>query len=75
MDRAAFGRWHGAFTALLDCAKSARKSAECAAGWERDAAGFFSEDERGEVRAMAVYYVDEVLRAPSEKRMTYCRAR
>jgi glyoxylase-like metal-dependent hydrolase (beta-lactamase superfamily II) len=72
MDRAAFGRWRGAFTALLDCAKSDHEAAACAAGWEQNAAGFFSEGERADVRAMANYYVAEVLRAPPEKRMTQC---
>jgi glyoxylase-like metal-dependent hydrolase (beta-lactamase superfamily II) len=75
MDRAAFRRWQGAFAAVLDCAHSNRTSADCATGWERDAAGFFTEAERPSVRELAVYYVDEVLRAPSEKRMTYCRSR
>ena len=46
MDRAAFRRWRGAFTALLDCARSAHAAEDCAAGWERDATGFFSEAER-----------------------------
>lgn len=75
MDRTAFRRWRGAFESLLDCARSSRTSADCAAGWERDAAGFFTDAERASVRELAVYYVDEVLRAPSEKRMAYCRAR
>jgi glyoxylase-like metal-dependent hydrolase (beta-lactamase superfamily II) len=72
MDRAAFGRWRNAFTAVLDCAQSARPSSDCAAQWERDAAGFFAESERSDVRELAVYYVDEILRAPIEKRMPYC---
>jgi glyoxylase-like metal-dependent hydrolase (beta-lactamase superfamily II) len=74
LDRAGFRRWHGDFGALIDCAKSGRKAADCAAGWEQGAAGFFSEAERAEVRAMALYYVDEVLRAPPEQRMADCRA-
>lgn len=73
MDRAGFRRWRSVFTAYLDCAKSDRKAADCAAQWERDAAGFYSEAERPEVHALAVYYVDAVLRAPPDKRMAYCR--
>jgi glyoxylase-like metal-dependent hydrolase (beta-lactamase superfamily II) len=75
MDRVDFGRWQQAFAAVLDCAHSSRSAADCAAAWERDAAGFFTEVERPSVRELAVYYVDEVLRAPPEKRMAYCRAR
>lgn len=75
MDRAAFARWHRGFRALLDCARSSHSAEDCAEGWERDATGFFSEAERADVRAMGVYYVAEVLRAPPERRMAYCRRR
>jgi glyoxylase-like metal-dependent hydrolase (beta-lactamase superfamily II) len=74
MERAAFRRWRGAFDSLLDCARSSRTSPDCAAGWERDAAGFFTEAERPSVRELAIYYVDEVLRAPPKKRTVYCRS-
>lgn len=73
MDRTQFARWRRAFTALIACARSDAKSDDCAAGWQRNAAGFFTEAERPEVRELAVYYVDEVLRAPPERRMAYCR--
>lgn len=74
MDRAAFGRWRGAFTALIDCARSVRPAADCAAGWERDAAGFYTEADRPALREMGIYYIEEVLRAPPERRMAYCRS-
>jgi glyoxylase-like metal-dependent hydrolase (beta-lactamase superfamily II) len=73
MDRADFRRWRGAFTAYVDCAKSTRPAADCAAGWERDAAGFYTPAEQRELRAMGIYYAEEVLRAPPERRMAYCR--
>ena len=74
MTRADFARWRTAFASWLDCARSSRSAEDCAAGWERDAAGFFTEAERSSVRMMARYYVDEVLRAPPAQRMAYCRA-
>ena len=72
MDRAAFTRWHMAFTAYVDCAKSDASAADCAAGWMRDAAGFYTQGETAGVHALAVAYVTDVLRAPPDKRMDYC---
>jgi glyoxylase-like metal-dependent hydrolase (beta-lactamase superfamily II) len=74
MDRADFNRWRSAFTAFVDCAKSARSAAECTTGWQRDAAGFFSEHERNNVTALGNYYISEVLRRPAKERVAYCRA-
>lgn len=74
MDRAGFDRWHNAFDAYLTCAKSTASAEDCAAGWERDAAGFYTKTEAASVHDMAVYYVSDVLRAPPEQRMDYCRA-
>lgn len=69
MDRAAFDRWHSAFTNFVACAQSDAAVGQCAAGWERDAAGFYSEAEAPSVRELSQYYI-ELLRAP--ERMEYC---
>jgi glyoxylase-like metal-dependent hydrolase (beta-lactamase superfamily II) len=74
MTRAEFGRWRAAFTSWLDCAGSARPAAQCAAGWMRDAAGFYRDDEAASVRMLAEAYVAQVLRAPASERMAYCAA-
>ncbi len=74
MSRSDFTRWRGAFTAWLDCAASEAPAAQCAEGWMRDAAGFYTEAEREGVRYLAEAYVAELLRLPSEQREHYCRA-
>lgn len=73
MDRAGFARWRKAFGAYVACAKGAESAEDCAAGWERDAAGFYTPAEAASVHDMAVYYVTDVLRAPPGQRMDYCR--
>jgi len=74
MTRADFTRWRHAFDDYVECAQGAAGAEECAAGWERDAAGFYSKAEAASVHDMAVYYVTDVLRAPPGERMDYCRA-
>jgi len=73
MDRAGFDRWHAAFTTYVECAHSDAGAEACAAGWEHDAAGFYTEAEGASVRELALYYIIDVLRAPPEARMDYCR--
>lgn len=73
MNRAQFDRWHRAFTRFVDCAHSDRAAQACASQWQEDAAGFYAPAERDEVGLLARYYINEVLRAPAEKRMPYCR--
>lgn len=73
MDRQSFRRWQSAFTAVLACARSDSSASDCASQWEQNASGFFTESERNDVRQLAIYYIDEVLRAPKERRMAYCR--
>lgn len=73
MIRAQFTRWRGAFDAWLNCAASDAPAASCADGWMEAARGFYSEAEAKDVRMMAQYYVVEVLRAPADQRMAYCR--
>jgi glyoxylase-like metal-dependent hydrolase (beta-lactamase superfamily II) len=74
MDRDSFRRWRTAFVSMIDCARSAKIASQCAAQWQEDAGGFFSEAERNDVRELAIYYVDDILRAPKEKRMSYCQS-
>ena len=66
MDRAGFNRWRSAFIAFVDCAKSDRPAVECTASWQRDASGFFSEQERESVAELGNYYVGEILRGPCQ---------
>ncbi len=73
MNRDNFRRWHAAFIGFVDCARSPAPAETCAADWERDAAGFFSEAEAPSVHELAVYYITDVLRAPEAARMSYCR--
>ena len=75
MSRADFSRWRGAFDAFLDCSGSDAPAGTCADRWAADARGFYSEAERDSVRRLAAYYVEQVLRAPPDKRMAYCSAR
>lgn len=75
MQRADFNRWRVAFNSLLDCAKSQRPAADCAVGWEHDAAGFFTPAQQADVHAIGIYYVEQVLRAPRVQRMAYCRTK
>lgn len=72
MTRAEFTRWRSAFQNWLDCARSTAPAAACVDGWMEAAKGFYSAGEAPSVRMMARYYVEQVLRAPSAKRMTYC---
>jgi glyoxylase-like metal-dependent hydrolase (beta-lactamase superfamily II) len=74
MTRADFTRWLTAFGNWLDCAKSDKSVAACTDGWMADARGFYTEAEADSVRQLQDYYVTEVLRAPPEQRMDYCRA-
>ena len=45
MGRIEFGRWRAAFDAWLACAASDSPAAQCAEGWMRDAAGFYTAEE------------------------------
>lgn len=74
MTRADFARWRTAFGIWLDCARSDKPVAACTDGWMEDARGFYTEAEADSVRQLQDYYVSEVLRAPAERRVDYCRA-
>ena len=71
MSRATFGRWRGAFDALLDCAASEEPAAVCVEGWIRGA-GDLVEPAHGQlVREMGEYYVTSHLRS-AEKTAQLC---
>lgn len=74
MDRAGFDRWRAAFDRFLACGASPASPTACADRWLSEASGFYSEAERQSVRDLTGYYVAEVLRAPPERRMAYCRS-
>jgi glyoxylase-like metal-dependent hydrolase (beta-lactamase superfamily II) len=74
MTRADFARWRAAFDTWLGCAASDYPAAQCADGWMRDAAGFYTGAEAEGVRMLAEAYVARVLRAPKGDRMAYCSA-
>ena len=59
MDRAAFETWRAAYGGFIDCAKSARPAAECAAAWAEGASSFLATARsRAQAHDMAGYYVD-----------------
>lgn len=64
MNRAEFRRYRAAFISFIDCARSDRDTASCAARWVQDAGPLITANGMSAERAqdMAVYYVDEVLR-------------
>lgn len=72
MTRKQFNQWHSAYTRYVDCAHSSATPQACAVQWQADAAGFFTPAERDDVGMMARYYVEQVLRAPADRRMAYC---
>ncbi|MFZ9394805.1 MAG: MBL fold metallo-hydrolase [Erythrobacter sp.] len=73
MSRADFNRWRAAFDAFLACAGTGATPDMCTARWLADADGLYTRAEAEAVRALGDYYVAEVLRAPPEQRMAYCR--
>ena len=73
MTRPDFARWREAFDGFLDCARSDAPAAACSERWLESARGFYTEAEADSVRRLGEYYVLDVLRAPTEKRMPYCR--
>lgn len=56
MDRAAFERYHAAFNAFVQCARSDTDAQACASRWQQDVQAENSQ-------RMAIYYVTQVLRA------------
>ena len=71
MDRAAFGKWRGAFDALLACGASERPAGECVDGWVRDAGAMLEAGHEGLVRGLGEYYVGSHLR-DAEKTAQLC---
>lgn len=74
MTHAQFTTWRGAFDHLLACAASDAAAAHCKAGWLRDAGPLVPEADRELAATLLDYYLPQVLRAPSARRMRYCHA-
>ena len=73
MTRADFLQWKTAFDNLLSCGRSSVETAQCVAGWERDAAKFIPESHRTYVREAADYYITTRLRSSPEEQQKYCK--
>jgi len=74
MDHAHFARYHLAFDHLLACAAGKEPSAACTEGWLRDAGDLVPSADARLARGLLGYYLDQVLRAPADKRDRYCKA-
>jgi len=74
MNRTQFLSWRAAFNAFLDCGASDRPTADCVAGWRRDAAAFIPAGREAMIGQLATYYVDSRLRSSPEERGRYCPA-
>jgi glyoxylase-like metal-dependent hydrolase (beta-lactamase superfamily II) len=68
MTHAEFDTWRKAFDGLLACAASTAETAECANGWNRDAAAFIPDGREAEVAEAVKYYVDIKLRDAEAQR-------
>ena len=73
MTRADFLEWRAAFGNFVDCGRSTAPVAECVAGWEKDAARFIGDANRGYVRGAAEYYITTRLRSSPEEQRHYCK--
>jgi glyoxylase-like metal-dependent hydrolase (beta-lactamase superfamily II) len=73
MSRADFLTWKGAFNNLVACGRSDADTAQCVAGWERDAAQFIPDSHRGYVREAADDYIATRLRSLPEEQERYCK--
>lgn len=69
MDRVAFGRWRGAFTRFIACARGSGALEGCSAGWTEDAAEWIGSD-AARAKAMADYYGERIR---SGKLDGYCK--
>jgi glyoxylase-like metal-dependent hydrolase (beta-lactamase superfamily II) len=66
MNRAAFARYRRAFEAVIDCSRTARTKADCAAEWVNNVRPMLGPDPTG-AQSMTEYYVQDVLRANGGK--------
>lgn len=73
MNRDDFLAWKAAFNNLVACGRSETDTAECVAGWERDAARFIPDSHRDYVREAADDYITTRLRSSAEEPQKYCK--
>ena len=73
MSRSDFLEWKSAFGNLLTCGRSPADTADCVAGWERDAARFIPDSHQTYVREAAAYYITTRLRSSPEEQQRYCK--
>lgn len=73
MTRADFATWKTAFTAFVDCGRSAAPKEKCVSGWETGAAQFIDKAHREYVREAADYYLTTRLRSSPEEQQRYCK--
>lgn len=69
MTRTQFSTYRKAYGAVIDCAKTARPKADCAAEWVKGVEPLLGPDptERQRAQDMTAYYVQDVLRANGGK--------
>ncbi|MFL6591953.1 MAG: MBL fold metallo-hydrolase [Luteimonas sp.] len=72
MDHAGFRRYRVAFDNLLDCADGSASAATCRANWRRDAGSLLAPGDTALADSLLDYYITQVLRAPTSRRLQYC---
>lgn len=72
MNHAQFRDYRGAFDRLLACAASDAHADTCKAGWLRDAGALIATQDVALANSLLDYYINQVLRAPAERRARYC---
>ncbi|HEY2346830.1 MAG TPA: MBL fold metallo-hydrolase [Xanthomonadaceae bacterium] len=74
MDHAGFARYRIAFDHLLACAAGKDSTKACSDGWLRDIGDLVPAGDEKLARGLLGYYIEQVLRAPPQKRDRYCPA-
>ena len=72
MPPAGLETYQKAFSGLLTCGATDRPKGDCVNGWIRDAGELIPEPDRGYARALADYYVDNVLRGDPGRLARLC---
>jgi glyoxylase-like metal-dependent hydrolase (beta-lactamase superfamily II) len=73
LDRAGFAAWRRAFDGLLACAAGTAPGASCADGWVTALGPLLPAERHAGTRRWVQQYLDDVLRAPTERRDRYCQ--
>lgn len=74
MNRAAFAEYRAAFDDLLACAASTEPKETCIDGWLHKARDLVVEGDQQLARDMLGYYIEQLLRAPTEPTRPLCGA-